>query len=98
MPMQVMLDSSILESLLQRAASAARRVGHIDDGVFTAVGPLADDIDRIVHTLTELLGSPLIAAHDTGDGSTSAGGGAAREAAGTRAGALTFGVAAGGAR
>jgi hypothetical protein len=49
-----------LADLLERAASAARIVGHIDA---PAVEPLADHIDAIVHELSELLGNPhLIAA------------------------------------
>jgi hypothetical protein len=63
--MQITLDRAILAMLLKRAASAARRVGYIDDGVdgALAIGSLADDIDAIVHELSELLGNPhLIAA------------------------------------
>jgi hypothetical protein len=63
--MQLTLDSATLETLLKHAASASRLVGYIDDSVngALAVGPLADRIDAIVHTLSELLGNPgLIAA------------------------------------
>jgi hypothetical protein len=59
--MQLTLDSSILEHLLERAAAASRLVGHFDEraGV-TLVEPLADSIDEIVHVLSELLGSPQV--------------------------------------
>jgi len=63
--MQLTLDRAILDTLLKHAMSAARLVGSIDDGDggALAVGPLADDIDAIVHELSELLGNPhLIAA------------------------------------
>src|SRR5215216_6010404 len=58
--MQLKLDSAILENLFTHAASAARRVGSIDDRVdgTLGVGPLADHIDAIVHELSELLGKP----------------------------------------
>jgi len=57
---QVTLDTAVLRLLLQQAAAAARLVGHIDDdaSATAAIGPLADTIDEIVHTLTELLGDP----------------------------------------
>lgn len=49
----------ILDGLLARASSAARLVGHLDgDDGSPAVGQLADDIDAIVHALSELLGAP----------------------------------------
>jgi len=61
---QLTLDSAILETLLERAASAARRVGYIQDSV--DCGPsgdlLANDIDAIVHELSELLGNPHLIA------------------------------------
>lgn len=53
--MLIKLDSTVLDTLLKHATSAARHVGHIDD---SKVGPLADDIDAIVHELSELLGRP----------------------------------------
>lgn len=62
--MQLTLDTTTLEKLLAHAASAARIVGSIDEivgGAF-AVGLLADDIDAIVHQLTELLGNPDLVA------------------------------------
>jgi hypothetical protein len=57
---QLTLDSAILEVLLKRAVSAARLVGYIEDGLDSGitVGPLADEIDAIVHELSELLGNP----------------------------------------
>jgi hypothetical protein len=57
---QLTLDSAILEMLLNRAASAARHIGYLDDVADSAIstGPLANDIDTIVHTLSELLGNP----------------------------------------
>lgn len=66
---QLILDSAILEALFERAVSAARRVSYIEDTVAhgLAVGdvdPLADEIDAIVHDLSELLGNPdLIGVH-----------------------------------
>jgi hypothetical protein len=58
---QVTLDSTILEKLLKRAASAARRVSDIEDEVgYIAVDLLAEDIDAIVHELSELLGNPTL--------------------------------------
>ena len=59
--MQLTLDRAILETLLKHAMSAARLVGSIDDGAL-AIGPLADDIDAIVHELSELLGNPHLIA------------------------------------
>jgi hypothetical protein len=54
------LDRSTLEKLLQSAASAARIAGSIED---PAIDPPTDDIDAIVHELSELLGNPdLLAA------------------------------------
>jgi hypothetical protein len=58
--MQITLDRAILENLREHASSAAHLVGHIDDAL--AVGPLAEHIDEIVHTLSELLGNPHIVA------------------------------------
>jgi hypothetical protein len=59
---QVTLDTAVLRRLLQQAASAARLVGHMDDDVpaTAAIGPFADTLDEIVHTLTELLGDPHV--------------------------------------
>ena len=61
---QLTLDRATLETILERATSAARLVGYIDEpAVDGFVRPLADNIDEIVHTVTELLGNPhLIAA------------------------------------
>jgi hypothetical protein len=50
------VDRVVLEKLLHKAAAASRLIGHIDHEV--VVGPLADDVDEIVHVLTELLGHP----------------------------------------
>ena len=62
---QLTLDRAILKAVLNRAESAARLFSYIDDrgkDAF-AVDPLADEIDAIVHELTELLDNPhLIAA------------------------------------
>jgi hypothetical protein len=56
---QLILDRAILETILERATSAARIVGYIDEpAVDSFVRPLADSIDEIVHTVTELLGNP----------------------------------------
>lgn len=59
--MQLSLDSAILEHLLERAATASRLVGNIDEdervGV-TLVRSLGDSVDEIVHILSELLGNP----------------------------------------
>jgi hypothetical protein len=44
-----------LEKLLELAASAARRIGTLDD---PAAGPLSDDIDAIAHAVGELLDNP----------------------------------------
>lgn len=63
--MQLTLDSAILQRLLSHAAAAAHVVGSLDDGVASSnlVTALADNVDAIVHELTELLGNPhLIAA------------------------------------
>jgi len=54
--MQLALDSSTLEKLLNHAASAARLIGQLDGAI--AAGPLGDHIDAVVHGLTELLGDP----------------------------------------
>lgn len=60
---QLTLDSAILETILKRAMSAARLVGYIDEpAVDTLVRQLADNIDEIVHTVTELLGNPHLIA------------------------------------
>jgi hypothetical protein len=59
--MQLILDSAILETILERAATASRLVGHIDERAAIAViGPLADSIDEVVHVLSELLGNPHV--------------------------------------
>jgi hypothetical protein len=55
--MQITLDTAVLETLLNHAASAARLVGHLDDAI-AAAGPLADHIDAIACELSELLGNP----------------------------------------
>lgn len=55
--MQLTFDGSIMQKLLGRAASAARRVSCLDPGD-AVVELLADDIDAIVHELSELLGDP----------------------------------------
>ena len=58
---QLTIDSAILQTLLKRATSAARLVSHIEDAVgYLAVDLLADDIDTIVHELSELLGNPTL--------------------------------------
>jgi hypothetical protein len=57
------LDRATLETILERAMSAARLVGYIDEpAVDGFVRPLADNIDEIVHTVTELLGNPHLIA------------------------------------
>ncbi len=48
--MQLALDSTVLDTVLKHATSAAQRIGHIDH---PAIGPLAEDIDAIVHNLCE---------------------------------------------
>jgi len=59
--MQLTLDSAILETLLERAATASRLVGCIDErAANTIIGPLGDSIDEVVHILSELLGSPHV--------------------------------------
>ena len=66
---QITLDRGILEAVLERAESAARLVSYIDDrgkDAF-AVHPLADEIDAIVHELTELLGNPHLIAASVSD-------------------------------
>jgi hypothetical protein len=58
---RIHVDRTLLLDLLAHASSSARIVGHLDDT--PAVEQLADDIDAIVHRLSELLGNPhLIAA------------------------------------
>lgn len=54
--MVLRVDRVVLEKLLHKAAAASRLIGHIDHEV--AGGPLADDVDEIVHVLSELLGHP----------------------------------------
>ena len=57
--MQLTLDRVRLENLLELAASAALRLGSIDD---VAAGPVFGDIDAIAHALGELLGNPHLLA------------------------------------
>lgn len=61
---QLTLDSAILETVLKRAMSAARLVGYIENGVGDGLeaGLLADEIDAIIHELSELLGNPCLIA------------------------------------
>jgi hypothetical protein len=61
---KVTLDTAVLETLREHAASAARLVSYLDDGVdsASAVGPLADHVDEIFHTLSEILGNPHLVA------------------------------------
>ena len=54
-PHQLTIDKNALVVLLDHATSAARFVGYHDD---LALGPLADDVDAIVHLLGELLSTP----------------------------------------
>jgi hypothetical protein len=54
MQRNIPVPETVLANLLGRAAAVARFVGHIDA---IAVGPLADDIDAIVHELSELHGN-----------------------------------------
>jgi len=58
----VTVDVAVLEMLLKVAASAALHVGYISDGLPepVVIDPVADALDEIVHTLTELLGSPCV--------------------------------------
>jgi hypothetical protein len=58
--MQITLDRAILEKLREHASSAAHFAGHIEGAI--AVGPLADHVDEIVHTLSELLDKPQVIA------------------------------------
>jgi hypothetical protein len=53
--MWIAIDSTVLDSVLKHATSAAQRIGHIDN---PALDALADDIDTIVHELGALLGHP----------------------------------------
>jgi len=66
---QITLDRGILEAVLERSESAARLVSYIDDRGKDAVAvhPLADEIDAIVHELTELLGNPHLIAASVSD-------------------------------
>lgn len=52
---QLAIDKNALVVLLDHATSAARFVGYHDD---LALGPLADDVDAIVHLLGEILSTP----------------------------------------
>ena len=57
--MQLNIERAVLEKLLHNAAAASRLIGHLDDNVGgAAVGPIADRVDEVVHTLSELLGDP----------------------------------------
>jgi len=60
MQRSIPVPEPVLVDLLEHASSAARLAGCIDDpsdGAL-AVGLLSDDIDAIVHTIAELLGTP----------------------------------------
>lgn len=97
---QLTLDSAVLEEFLERAALAARQVGNIEDKVACGlpvgegdVDPLADEINMIVHELSELLGNPdLIAAHVPRARSTFEYGAVTRADVVTRDGLPEFGV------
>jgi hypothetical protein len=54
--MQLAVDRTALDTLLERATSAARRIDDSGDGGDPLVGALAGDIDAIVRELGELLG------------------------------------------
>jgi hypothetical protein len=57
--MQLNIERAVLEKLLHNAAAVSRLIGHLDDSVGgAAVGPIADRVDEVVHTLSELLGAP----------------------------------------
>jgi len=57
--MQLTIECTVLESILERAARASRLVGYIDKRARdTIVEPLGDNVDEIVHLLSELLGNP----------------------------------------
>ena len=61
--MQLTIDSSVLESMLERAARASRLVGYIrEQAADVIVDPLGDSVDEIVHVLSELLGNPDVVA------------------------------------
>jgi len=66
---QLTLDTAVLETLLKRAMSAARRISYIEDGLYgpSDVDLLADDIDAIIHELTETLGNPHLIATSVPD-------------------------------
>ena len=59
MQRSIPIPESVLADLLAHAAAAAHNVGHLDDSPATDL--LADDLDAIVHKLSELLGADLIA-------------------------------------
>ena len=60
--MQLNIERAVLEKLLHDAAAASQLIGHLDDNVAgAAVGPIADRVDEVVHTLSELLGAPELA-------------------------------------
>src|SRR5438128_2653706 len=55
----VAIAKATLEKLLHHAEFAAHLVGHLDDNARAdLVGQLGDQVDAIVHGLTELLGDP----------------------------------------
>jgi hypothetical protein len=57
--MQLKLDRSTLEKLLDHAAMAAHLVGHLDDKAQPElIRQLGDRVDTIAHELAELLGAP----------------------------------------
>lgn len=59
--MQVILDKTILEHLLERAATASRLLGHADEHTnATLVEAAGDAVDEIAHVLGELLGNPAM--------------------------------------
>jgi hypothetical protein len=56
---QVTFDRSILQKLLDHAASAAHLVGHLDDKIqLELTRQIGEHVDTIAHELTELLGAP----------------------------------------
>lgn len=57
--MQLTLDRSTLEKLLDHAAFAAHLVGHLDDKAQAElIRQIGDRVDAIAHELAELLGAP----------------------------------------
>jgi hypothetical protein len=68
--MQLNVERVVLEKLLHNAAAASRLIGHLDDNVGgAALGPIADRVDEVVHTLSELLGDPEVVVASVPDGS-----------------------------